>query len=586
MRFYDLADVCEQLAATTKKLEKAALLKTYLTTLSDGDLVLAARFLAGRPFSLADERVLNVGWAVVRDVVCELSGVAPETFGALATRMGEAGAAAMIALAGHTATEPTLTLSDVMDCFTALVLARGPSRKRPLLAALLQRATAIEAKYVIKIMGGDLRIGLQEGQLEDALARAAGAAVHDVQWANMLLGDIGETALLTRHGRLDSARMRLFHPLKFMLASPIQEPAEIRRSIPGMFFVEDKYDGIRGQVHKADDRLAIYSRTLDEITHRFPELHATLQALPGEFILDGEVLAARNGRILPFKDLQARLGRKTVSVELQAHTPVIFVAYDLLYHDGEVLLELPLAERRVRLERLLGTTLDKETRRPGDTEIAQDTETRGHGDTEAIVSPDVSLSPLLPVSLSPLPPVSVSQLAQQDELDAILPLFDAARMRGNEGLMVKDPASAYKPGRRGREWLKVKKALATLDVVVTAVEVGYGKRRHVLSDYTFAVRASRDDPTLLNVGKAYSGLTDAEIAALTEWFKAHTIQDFGRARLVEPQIVLEVAFDVVQPSSRHKSGYALRFPRIVRIRDDKPVDEIDTLEDVKRLVQP
>jgi DNA ligase-1 len=392
----------------------------------------------------------------------------------------------------------------------------------------------------------------------------------------MLLGDIGETALLTRHGQLGSAKMRLFHPLKFMLASPIQEPAEIRRSIPGMFFVEDKYDGIRAQVHKDGDRLALYSRTLDEITQRFPELHAALQALPGEFILDGEVLAARNGRILPFKDLQARLGRKTVSAEVQSLTPVILVAYDLLYLNGEVLLEQPLAERRARLEALLD---DKVTRWQGGKESAQDKVTRWQGDevTKTLINENVSLSPLLPVSLS--------QLTRQDELDAIEPLFDAARMRGNEGLMVKDPASAYKPGRRGREWLKVKKALATLDVVVTAVEVGYGKRRHVLSDYTFAVRASRDDPTLLNVGKAYSGLTDAEIATLTEWFKAHTIQDFGRARLVEPLIVLEVAFDVVQPSSRHKSGYALRFPRIVRIRDDKPVDEIDTLEDVKRLVQ-
>jgi len=173
-----------------------------------------------------------------------------------------------------------------------------------------------------------------------------------------------------------------------------------------------------------------------------------------------------------------------------------------------------------------------------------------------------------------------------DDVDAIDPLFEAARGRGNEGLMIKDPASVYKPGRRGREWLKVKKALATLDVVVTAVEVGYGKRRHVLSDYTFAVRASADDPTLLNIGKAYSGLTDREIAELTEWFKAHTIKDFGRARLVEPKIVLEVAFDVVQPSARHKSGYALRFPRIVRVRDDKPVEEIDTLETVRRLAQP
>jgi DNA ligase 1 len=555
MLLNDFALVCERLAATTKKLEKAALLKEYLAALTDADLMLSTRFLAGRPFALSDERVLSVGWAVVRDAICALSGMQPEEFGALATRMGEAGSAAEIALEAHAAPAPTLTLADLDAFYTALALARGPSQKRPLLIDMLRRATPLEAKYLIKIMGGDLRIGLQEGQLEDALARAAGVTVHAVQWANMLLGDIGEAAVLARHGRLGEARMRLFHPLKFMLASPIQSPDEIRRSITSAFFVEDKYDGIRGQVHKSGDRLAIYSRTLDEISHRFPELHAPLLALPGEFILDGEVLAARDGRILPFKELQPRLGRKTVADELLAQTPVIFVAYDLLYHDGTVLLETALAERRGRLDGLLGNW-----------EL-------GTGNQE-----DRSQS-LIPNPQSLVP----SRLVRCDDISAIDQLFEAARARGNEGLMVKDPASAYKPGRRGREWLKVKRALATLDVVVTAVEVGYGKRRHVLSDYTFAVRAGSDDPTLLNIGKAYSGLTDAEIAELTEWFKAHTIKDFGRARLVEPQIVLEVAFDVVQPSARHKSGYALRFPRIIRIRDDKPVEEIDTLEVVRRL---
>lgn len=561
MRFYDFAQVCERLAATTKKLEKAALLKEYFATLADEDLARAARFLAGRPFALADERVLSVGWAVVRDAICELSGATPEQFGALATRMGEAGAAAEIALEGHAAAMPSLLLADAAAFYAGLVEARGPTKKRPLLVEFLRRATPIEAKYLIKIVGGDLRIGLQEGQLEDALARYAGVAVGQVQWANMLLGDVGETAVLARHGRLGDARMRLFHPLKFMLASPIQSPEEIRRSIGGEFFVEDKYDGIRGQAHKSGGRLAIYSRTLDEITHRFPELHDPLLALPGELILDGEILAARDGRILPFKELQARLGRKTVGEDVLAQAPVIFVAYDLLYQDGEVLLEVPLSDRRARLESLLGA--ERESGRSGE---LLDTPVLAH-------SPTALLAHLVTPSL----------LTRCDDVAAIDGLFDAARARGNEGLMVKDPAAGYKPGRRGREWLKVKKALATLDVVVTAVEVGYGRRRDVLSDYTFAVRASADDPTLLNVGKAYSGLTDAEIAALTEWFKAHTIKDFGRARLVEPLIVLEVAFDVVQPSARHKSGYALRFPRIVRIRDDKPVEEIDTLETVRRL---
>jgi DNA ligase-1 len=565
MRFYDFAEICERLAATTKKLEKAALLKDYFATLADADLAIAARFFAGRPFALADERVLNLGWAVVRDAVCAISGLAPEAFGALATRMGEAGAASEIALVDNIAGTPSLALADVAAFFVALVAARGPSQKRPLLIEFLRRATPLEAKYIIKIMGGDLRIGLQEGQLEDALARYAGVTIHQVQWANMLLGDVGEAALLARHGRLGEARMRLFHPLKFMLASPIQSPEEIGRSFASAFFVEDKYDGIRGQIHKSGGRLAIYSRTLDEITQRFPELHAPLLALPGEFILDGEILAARDGRILPFKDLQARLGRKIAGEDILSQMPVIFVAYDLLYQDGQVLLEIPLEERRSRLERLLGEP-DKMTR------WQDDKMSIGRSGADVILSP-----PHL---------VILSNLVRGDDIAVIESLFVAARGRGNEGLMIKDPASAYKPGRRGREWLKVKKALATLDVVVTAVEVGYGKRRNVLSDYTFAVRASPDDPTLLNVGKAYSGLTDAEIAELTEWFKAHTIKDFGRVRLVEPTIVLEVAFDIVQPSTRHKSGYALRFPRIIRIRDDKPVEEIDTLAAVRRLAEP
>ena len=153
--------------------------------------------------------------------------------------------------------------------------------------------------------------------------------------------------------------------------------------------------------------------------------------------------------------------------------------------------------------------------------------------------------------------------------------------------MIKDPRSTYKPGRRGREWLKLKRALATLDVVVTAVEVGHGKRRHLLSDYTFAVRRSEEDAELLNIGKAYSGLTDAELLQLTEWFRAHTLEEFahGRVRTVEPQIILEVTFDRVQESKRHKSGYALRFPRILRLREDKTVAEIDTLESVRRLAE-
>ncbi|HEX8187521.1 MAG TPA: ATP-dependent DNA ligase, partial [Pyrinomonadaceae bacterium] len=379
--------------------------------------------------------------------------------------------------------------------------------------------------------------------VEDAVARAFERPLADVARVNMLTGDIGETAVRARRGALEGVEMRLFHPIKFMLATAAESVADVARTMPEEFYVEDKFDGIRGQAHVQAGRVALYTRTLDEVTHRFPELVGPLKLLPSDAVLDGEIVPVRGGAILPFLELQKRLGRKTVSEELLAGVPVAFVAYDLLYAAGRVLTDAPLAERRAALEALVKD--------------------------EAAAAVRLSEAKLT---------------AGVAGLDAE---FEASRARGNEGLMIKDPRSSYKPGKRGREWLKLKKAYATLDVVVTAVEVGHGKRRSLLSDYTFAVRRSEDDPELLNVGKAYSGLTDAELAELTEWFRAHTVQEFahGRVRVVEPKIVLEVTFDRVQESKRHRSGYALRFPRILRLREDKTAEEIDTLDTVRRIAR-
>ena len=536
MLFHEFATLADSLSRTSGKLDKSAQIGAYLATLRDEDLLLATRYLAGAPFALHDERVLNVGMAQIRDVVVQVSGITPAAWDELMVTHGDPGDAAVAAFADVLPTTPTLTLHAVQTALEQLGVARGPKEKTPLLIELVRNATLPEARYLLKLLSGELRIGVREGQVEDAIHRAFGQPLALVRRANMLLGDIGETALRARDGTLDVAQMRLFHPLKSMLASPIEEPSEIRRSIAEEFFVEDKYDGIRAQAHRTAERVELFSRTLDNITHRFPEVVAALREVPHDVILDGEILAVRDGVILPFAALQKRLGRKTVGAALLAETPVVYVVYDVLFLDGAVLLEQPLSERRAALD-----------------------------------------------SLPWIAPLQPSLLARESSLAVIDAHFAAARARGNEGLMIKDPRSAYAPGRRGREWLKVKRALATLDVVVTAAEVGHGKRRTVLSDYTFAVRRSADDPTLLNIGKAYSGLTDAEIAELTEWFKAHTIQRFGRVHLVEPQIVLEVAFDAVQASPRHKSGFALRFPRIVRLRPDKPASEIDTLEAVRAL---
>ena len=537
------AEVAEAVAATTKKLEKAALLGDYLQALNDADLARAARYFAGHQFALSDARTTNVGGSIISDALSQATGFSIEDLLPRYVRLGDAGEVAYEAVkeARRDYQPATITLLETESLISRLSETRGTKNKTGLLATTLHRATPLEAKYLVKLLVSDLRIGLKEGLVEDALARAFEQPLAKVAHANMLLGDIGETAVRARANDLKEIGMRLFHPIKFMLATPAADLADIARTMPDEFFVEDKFDGIRAQAHGEGQRVALYSRTMDEITHRFPELTEPLRNLPTDVIIDGEIVPARGDLILPFSELQKRLGRKTVSEELLVEVPVILVAYDLLYAEGRVLINEPLEERRLVLEQMIAK--------------------QGM--------------------------IRLSEAKRFLNVSALDNEFDAARARGNEGLMIKSPSSLYKPGRRGREWLKLKRAIATLDVVVTAVEVGHGKRRNLLSDYTFAVRRSEKDDELLNIGKAYSGLTDAELAGLTEWFKAHTLQQFahGRVRTVEPKVVIEVTFDRIQESKRHKSGYALRFPRILRLRRDKTATEIDTLETVRKLVE-
>jgi DNA ligase-1 len=538
-----LAHTAEAVAATTKKLEKAALLGDYFRELSDADLARAARYFAGHQFALHDSRTTNVGGSIISNALAQATGFSVEDLLPRYVRLGDAGEAAyeLVKEARRDYQVPVITLAETESLIARLSATRGTKNKTGLLTTLLRQATPLEAKYLVKLLVSDLRIGLKEGLVEDAIARTFGQPLAEISQANMLLGDIGETAVRARANDLKEIGMRLFHPLKFMLATPAADLADITRTMPDEFFVEDKFDGIRAQAHISGARVAIYSRTMDEITHRFPELIAPLKELPSDAIIDGEIVPARGDVILPFSELQKRLGRKTVSQDLLSDVPVILVAYDLLYANGRVLINEPLASRRQVLEEMVATEGT----------------------------------------------VRVSRASRFQDAAALDDEFAAARARGNEGLMIKSPASNYKPGRRGREWLKLKRAVATLDVVVTAVEVGHGKRRNLLSDYTFAVRRSEEDGEFLNIGKAYSGLTDAELAEMTEWFKTHTLREFahGRVRIVEPRVVIEVTCDRIQESKRHKSGYAMRFPRILRLRPDKAAAEIDTLATVRKLVQ-
>jgi len=545
------AQAAEKIAGTTKKLQKTSLVADYFKSRTLEEAGVSAVFLSGRPFPVCEEAILQVGGSLLWRLVGELSGKSEQDLTQAYRKLGDLGSVAGEVLGSQGS---GLSVLGARDRFRQIAKTRGPSAKEVLVRELLSRSTPLEAKYLIKIMTGDLRIGLKESLVEEAIAGAYRGTPREVQRANMLLGDIGETLLLAAAGKLAEANMRLFHPLGFMLASPAQTAEDAMASFHTAW-VEDKYDGIRAQVHSSGDEVRIFSRTRDDITESFPELPEQLSGLPQDAILDGEILAwsfsAEPGRALPFSALQKRLGRKKVSYQMMRQVPVAFLAFDVLYSGGQLLIDRPLRERAKILDQLLAE------RRPGHRR------SRDQGQLEFAATPEATEIRVLRAPMF--------QAASAAELDQ---LFEAAQARGNEGLMIKDPESAYTPGRRGKSWLKLKRELATLDVVVTAVEYGHGKRIGVLSDYTFAVL---DRERLVNIGKAYSGLTDVEIAKMSQWFLQHVVEDQGFRLLVEPKIVLEVAFNNMMISERHESGLALRFPRIVRLRPDKSPEEADTV---------
>jgi DNA ligase-1 len=577
------AELCERLAGTGSKLEKRALVAEYLRTLPVTEAGLAALYLAGTAFAETDGRDLKVGGALLSRVISQLSDASQATMHAAYLRHGDLGGAAQDLLQGQSVV-PTLELPEVAEAFAAIAAAAKPAAKQQLTLGLLRRATPREAKYLIKIILGDMRTGIKVSLVDEAIAAAYGSAIGEVRQARMLNGNLPEVLELAANGRLAEARMKLFHPLGFMLASPVETVEEALQRFSDEVAaegqpngpiikeaqLEDKYDGVRAQIHcgspEHPGRVAVFSRSREDMTPSFPEIVEAFAGFEEPLVLDGEILAwgRVSDRALPFSSLQARLGRKRVTTEMREATPIVFMAFDLLYAGGEMIMEKPLYMRRLALEELV-------QREQPRTMIGSRSSSGQQAELQFGLSPVDSLARLVLA-----PAVQLQSVAQLEQA------YVDARARGNEGVMLKARHSVYQPGRRGLAWLKLKRELATLDVVVTAAEYGHGRRAGWLSDYTFAVR---DGEVLRNVGKAYSGVTDEEIARLTRFFLEHTLEDYGSIRAVEPLVVLEVAFNNVMRSDRHDSGFALRFPRILRIRDDKPVSEIDTLERVAEIYQ-
>ncbi len=576
-----LAEACEAIASTTKKLVKTGIVADYLKSRSTHKAAVSAIFLSGQPFPAWEETTLQVGGRSLWPIVAELSGKDEAELTAAYRRSGDLGAVAGDVLPPRPG--QGLDVVEVERAFRQIAGAHGPAPKATLVRDLLARDSS---RSQVHHQDHDRRSShwSERKPGRRGSCSAFGSTQNEVQRANMLVGDIGETVRLAAEGKLSEAKMRLFHPLGFMLASPIESPEEGLSYFPEAA-VEDKYDGIRAQAHVSGGEVKFFSRTRDEITESFPELPGALAGLPQDAILDGEIVAweyeyvepehverallpataaqaaglpvqssevavpaqtphaPTAGRARPFSVLQQRLGRKKVSDKMLREIPVAFLIFDVLYARGDLVIDRPLRERAQILDELLSAErvdhhrVTESQRRPGQGQLLFEEE-------EEMAAASVIRAP-------------VFRAASPEELEE---LFAAAQVRGNEGLMIKDLNSAYTPGKRGKSWLKMKRELATLDVVVTAVEYGHGKRIGVLSDYTFAVWDTNEDH-LVNIGKAYSGLTDAEIAKMTEWFLAHTVEDQGFRRVVEPKIVLEVAFNNMMRSDRHASGYALRFPQ-------------------------
>ena len=539
--FLEFARVAGNIRATSSKNEKVSILSGFLAQLNEEELPLVCRYFSGYLFPRWTEKEVFAGYSLLWNMVAELCSMNPRDLGEVYRKYGDLGDVAEEVLEKKVVQplfKRQLSVTNVQQTFDNMSKMAGKGSqegRRRTLKGLFLDCSPAEAKYLTKLLLGEMRIGLVEGLVEESVAKVFGKSLEEVRTANLTLGDIGETATLAMKNELYKATLQIFRPTTFMLAETMETAADIAQYYQKKVYAEFKYDGIRAQVHKADAKVRVYSRRLEDISWSFPDLVQAILKIPNTIVLDGEILPFKDNNPLPFQELQRRIRKKSPTKEIMEELPVVYKCFDILYLDGKVLIEKSLLQRRRFLRNLK--------------------------------LPDK---------------IQLSRTATVSSAETLQKVFEASKKLGYEGLVVKDPTSPYWPGRRGKYWVKLKKELDTLDVVVVAAEFGHGKRAGTISDYTFAVR---DNAEFRVVGKAYSGLSDEEINYMTERVKALLVQDFGYRMLVKPEIILEVAFDAIQKSDRHDSGYALRFPRIKRIRLDKNVDEIDILQRVQAIYE-
>ena len=545
--FQKLAETAQQINETRSTNSKIATCADYFRSIaSDKDLDRAARFLGEGAFSSVSGKRATVGSRTYSTCAAEFCDIDYEkVFKPCKTALGSSSEAIEklmhnIDKARNERQPAGLSLHEIEEFYIELYQVSSRADKQAILRRAWKKMTPVEIKYFIRIMTqGSLRIGFEIRSVVSALAKAFDKDVEDVRYAHMITGSVGRTAVLCKNDDLDEANFNLFHPLSFMLASPIEN-----RAVDSLddYIAEEKFDGMRAQAHISGQKVELYSRDLNEITHSFPEIQQFFlkRDLPN-LVLDGEICVYKNNEILPFQLLQKRMGRKKPGDEIMEKYPALFISYDLLYHQSGPIFDHTLAQRRTLLE-----------------ELSQQHE---------------------------LPITNQFEVTDHDHVDT---LFERALAHGNEGLMLKKTQSTYEYGQRRKSWLKVKKPGGTLDTVLMYAHAGSGKRGGYYSDFTLGIRVKEDEryeEEFIPIGKAYGGYTDEEMKRLNKRIKDLTVEKYGPTLGLIPEIVVELEFDDIQVNNRTKANYTLRLPRFKAIRWDLGPNDTDTLKDVEQMYQ-
>jgi DNA ligase-1 len=548
--FNALAELCEKLEATNKRLAMIDLVADFLKSLETREVEPAVSMILGRPFPKWSQQTLEVSWATLSETIKRITGVEWNIFIETFSKTGDVGSATKTIFEDSnikkqaTLLERKLTVAEVRRSLEAIAETNGygsKEKKERLIEALLSLASPIEAKYLVKIFIGEMRTGFHEGLMEQAISKAFQIPLEVVQKASMTIGDIGEVAAIAKtEGKegLLKIGFKVFRPVRLMLAQMADDAAEALKEHDGKTAFEYKLDGARVQIHKLDGEVRIFSRRLTDVTKSLPEIVETARknVKAKEAILEGEVIAVDNlGFPVPFQHLMRRFKRVHAIEDMIEKIPVKLYLFDVLYLDGESLIAVPYLQRRQILAENAGE-------------------------------------------------IPLTRQMVTDKIEEAERFLKEAMDAGHEGLMAKKIDSPYTPGIRGKRWLKIKPVLEPLDLVIIAAEYGYGRRHEWLSDYHLAAR-NAETGEFLTVGKTFKGLTDAEFIEMTKRLKELALKGEPRRVVVIPKVVVEVTYNEIQKSPKYKCGMALRFARINRIRDDKTPEEADTIQKVREIYE-